>query len=627
MQGLSTASLIDPTPEDLAVTPLDRPKPLSSSLVAAAKRITDVNVVRMGSSGKMESWQEDAWDMYDLVGEQRFLSNTIAGRMGQARLFVGKLPEQTTDDVEEQESGPAYDAFQILAGKGRNLKQMITRYGINAFIAGDAYLIGVPDIEAQEAEAERQGGQPHVDGITPFGQPVDASDSDDGQDDGSERFAGIDIENLIWRIYSVSEVKFTADDMLQVKGEGGNVQRYKLDSVVLVRIWREHPRFWWHADSPTRSSLPVLRELTGLTMHTSAQIDSRLAGAGVLLVPESADRALRAAAGLPEEGEEVSPLAEALMEAMIEPIKDRSNASAVVPLVVVVPDDAVEKFKHITFASQLDVGAPNQRNEAIRRLALGEDCPPELLLGTSGMNHWGAWLVREDVVTTHIEPPLALFCDALTTQFLWPVLEDGGMAREEFENYVVWYDVSHLIIRPNRVKDAFALHQVGVISDETLRDEAGFDDADEPDFMSIANGDPVNTLVLNLVRASPQLLAVPGLTVLVEQLQAMADGSDIPMPPGSPIPVEGQAGSDQISQPLPEGQGGKPPEATKPPKKAPQPTEPREPDVPVDGEGDMPDDQSTASAAPQVKVNVQPPAPPTTIGKLPPPTTSTFGGS
>ncbi len=193
----------------------------------------------------------------------------------------------------------------------------------------------------------------------------------------------------------------------------------------------------------------MLRELVGLTMHISAQVDSRLAGAGLLLVPQTAQRAMQVAAGqTEEEGDDF--FTESLMEAMLTPIADRASASALVPLVATVPDETTEKFRYMSFDKPLDTEARPMRDESIRRLALGLDAPPELLLGTGGMNHWGAWLVLEDVVTTHLEPPLALICDALTTQYLWPVLGDQGMSPEEAHDYVIWYDVSDLVVRPNR---------------------------------------------------------------------------------------------------------------------------------------------------------------------------------
>src|SRR5690606_9868382 len=283
-----------------------------------------------------------------------------------------------------------------------------------------------------------------------------------------------------------------------------------------IRVWHPHPRRAWEADSPTRSSLPVLRELVGLTMHISAQVDSRLAGAGVFVVPASAAKALKIAAGVDENSNE-DPFTDALIEAMMTPINVRSSAAALVPLVATVPDEATDKFQYFSFSSTLDTEARQLREEAIRRLALGQDAPPELLLGTAGMNHWGAWLVREDVVSTHIEPPLALICDALTMQYLRPALQSLGV--HDADEYVVWYDVSHMITRPNRATDAQALHDKGVLSDEALRAANGFDDNDAPQ----DHTDPALEIVLRMVGQAPSLAGDPGIPVLVQQIrEAMA---------------------------------------------------------------------------------------------------------
>lgn len=513
---MTTTTEFEPgQPEPLRST--QRPQPLNS-LVAAAKRLTKAEVKRLGNSAKSEAWQEDAWDMHDLVGEQRFLAHTLAGRLSQARFFAGRLPDNSTEDVEVLDAGPAVEVLDSLISKGAQFAQIIERAGVNLFIPGDCYLIGVPP----EADAEEGTPPPPSTGITPIGRRTEDSDPLDG----------IDLATLDWTLHSVSEVTFDKDGNVSVKqGEGRTASKtYDADDVMVVRIWRPHPRYFWQADSPTRSSLPVLRELVGLTMHISAQVDSRLAGAGVFLIPESADRAVRAAAGVSEDDDEASPFAAALMEAMITPISDRSSASAIVPVMPVVPDDSIEKFRYISFAGPLDQEARSLRDEAIRRLALGQDCPPELLLGVGGMNHWGAWLVREDVVTTHLEPPLALICDALTTQFLWPVLMQQGMSEEEAHQHVVWYDVDHMIMRPDRSKDAKDLHSVGAISDATLRDATGFDESDAPEADPT---DPAVVLALDLVRGAPSLLQNPGLDVIVRQIRAMLDEQPIPALPGA----------------------------------------------------------------------------------------------
>jgi len=285
----------------------------------------------------------------------------------------------------------------------------------------------------------------------------------------------------------------------------------------------------------------VLRELVGLTMHISAQVDSRLAGAGLFLVPDTAKRALQAALGIdPNDEDAEDPVLAALMEAMLTAIKDRANAAALVPLTMAVPDETVELFRHITFSTPLDEKAAELRDESIRRLALGQDAPPELLLGTSGMNHWGSWLVQEDVITTHVEPPLALICDAYTTQWLWPVLMENGLSPEQAHRYVVWYDVSDLMVRPNHSQDAFTLHERGVITDKALRAATGFDDSDGPEWEE-ALDDPMVSLALDLCSKSPSLLNEPGLAKLVDSLRVVIEGkpSDPELAPPPPPQLTG----------------------------------------------------------------------------------------
>lgn len=529
---MSTVTELDPSAEDLELASKLRPKPQPlGSLAAAATRLTQKKLRK--SDGKKSSaaqaWQEDAWDMHDLVGEERFLTHTLANRMGQARFYVGVMPDDTTEDVEPTDNEQVLQVFKSMVD-GR-FGQISTRAGANLFIAGDGFLAGVPRTPHEENDALDLAL-----GITPIGA---------AEEEPADPIANVDLDDLDWAFLSVSEVQ-EDDQAGTVKLDGQwEGKEYKADDIILIRVWRPHPKKWRDADSPTRSSLPVLRELVGLTMHVSAQVDSRLAGAGILLVPASADAALRAAAGTSGDEDEQSPLDEALLEAMITPISDRSNASAVVPLTVTVPDESIEKFRHISFASELDKEARELRDEAIRRLALGQDCPPELLLGVGGMNHWGAWLVREDVVNTHLEPPLALLCDAITTEFLWPVLKELGV--DNHEQYVAWYDVEHLIVRPNRSEDAGKGYKDGVVSGDAYRDALGFDESDAPELLK--DLDDVQLYVMGLVRQNPTLLSSPGLDVLLAQFQAMSDGTEIPPTPR--VNRQGQPVGDSADDPAP----------------------------------------------------------------------------
>lgn len=468
---------------------IERPAPLGS-LLASARRLTSADLKakrRRSTTAAESSWQSESWDMYDLVGEQHFLVSNLAKRLGKARLYVGKVnPLDPTDDPFPVVDEKIKDVLQAVGGSQAALGQLLERLAMNLSMAGEGWMVGIPEhLLDEEAEAPK--------------------DPD-----------SIPLTDFEWRMLSVSEVQTNTTGKVTLQLDLNQKLEVEPEDVYLIRVWRPHPRWWWQADSPSKAALPVLKELVGLTMHIGAQVDSRLAGAGVFIVPQSAQRALRIAAGVPEDSEE-DQFTEALIEAMMTSISDRSNASALVPLVVTVPDESTGLFRHITFSTPLDAEARNLRDEAIRRLALGQDAPPELLLGSGGMNHWGAWLTQEDTVANHIEPPLALICDALTTQYLWPVLE--GMGVKDYQDHVIWYDVNHLIIHHTRTGDAKDLHTKGVISDEALRRETGFDESDAPD-----TEDPVKEMILEMIKGNPGMLRSSALEEMITRLKAIVEG-------------------------------------------------------------------------------------------------------
>src|SRR5699024_330485 len=228
---------------------------------------------------------------------------------------------------------------------------------------------------------------------------------------------------------------------------------------------------------------------------------------------------------------------DAMIESMLTPVSDRSAASALVPLVVTVPAEPRGAFTYLYSPSPLASEARNLRDEAIRRLSLGMDAPPELLLGTGGMNHWGSWLVQEETVTTHIEPPLGLICEALTTQYLWPALEDLGYT--DYRDYVITYDVDHLVTRPNLSADAFNLHEKGAISDDALRRVSGFDEQDAPE----RPVDLATATVLRMVESNPNLMVNPGIENLVKQIRGLITDKPVELDeqPDSAVPDEGDS--------------------------------------------------------------------------------------
>jgi hypothetical protein len=183
---------------------------------------------------------------------------------------------------------------------------------------------------------------------------------------------------------------------------------------------------------------------------------------------------------------------------MVTPISDRGSASAVVPLVIRVPGEFVDKITHIKFDTPFDDRVLELMDGAIKRLALGLDIPPEILTGTSGMNHWGAWQVQEESITLHIEPLSEMIAHALTIGYLRPALLAEGFDRTEVEELMVWYDTSDLRTRPDRSTSALEAYDRYELSAEAMLREMGLAVDDMP-----TDEEKRMRLIRDIVRQAP----------------------------------------------------------------------------------------------------------------------------
>lgn len=541
-----TGARPNPTSVQIPLPPVDKTDPRfraekvalkkPRALTAAAEKVRGDQSNTRSHTGSI-GWQRESWAMYDQVGELRYASNMYGNGMSQVTLE----PTRRTNDGErrlcDMERLSATDQLVDAAMKELEgdipLSELQKRMGLMLFVAGEALLVGAP----------YRGGEA-------FGLPakrvIDRSAAAEKLANDSRMF------NLVWRVYS-------REDVLEKNGAvhiGAEV--YDRDEVLIIRVWRPHPYRYREADSPVRSTLPVLRELVGLTMYASAQIDSRLAGAGVLILPNSATVL---GATPPEDDQEEDPTVAALIESMVTPIKDRDSAASLVPLVLTVPDESISGIQHLTFSSPLDSMLKDMRNELIRRLALGLDMPPEELLGVNAMSHWGQWFVQENTVRMHLIPGAELVAHALLTQYIRPILEEAGVSDFEASQYNFQVNAEKLISRPNNFTEQLELYQMGVIKKETILSAAGLTMEDAMDWGvqgSFAD-DPMIELIVRMANANPSLTQQPGLPAILSQLRAIQAGKDASNAPDDAMPNSG-VGGDNTSGGRPPGQPGRPDE-------------------------------------------------------------------
>lgn len=320
--------------------------PQSNAVIASAARLNP-RAGRGIPKKTSQGWQEDVWGFLDTVGELSFAAQWQANALSRVVLKVVEDLDGETRTVTE---GLPVEALAELFGGESGQEQMMSALGFSLFLPGEAYLVGVE-------------------------HPPPGIDQ--------------------WRVLSNVEVKLQGSNWEIDRGDG-MAERYlakpneddptSQPEALVFRIWRPHPRLGVEATSPVRAAIPILRELEGLTMHIAASIDSRLAGAGVLLVPSEMTFA-SPADGTSGDAQQDDFLM-ALVEAMEAARADRQSPAALAPIVVRVPGALIENVKHLTFTTPLSQEAKTLREEAIRRLSLSLDMPPEVLTGQADSNHW-----------------------------------------------------------------------------------------------------------------------------------------------------------------------------------------------------------------------------------------------
>lgn len=433
-----------------------------SGVVGSAQRITEASFKR--SHATNPEWSREVMDLRDVVGEFRFVTNAIGNAVSRARLYAAKEHSSGEPEEAHPDSLPARAVSmfaQGVTGRSRLLQRMAT---LRALI-GQCYLIGT---------------------VIDRGRPLALS-------------------NVEWDVYSPNEVQFTAQ-RLRLKTEDNVWGSYSIreggEQAYVIRSWKPHPNNRWEADSAGLASLPVLKVISGLTRRTQRDLDSRLIGNGVYVIPEGSM--------VPHAREDDLGLMGELIEVATTAIADDSSAAATLPILLQIPDGATPP-EHQTFATQFDETTGSLLDRYIARLALSMDVAPEVLTGFGDANRWNAWASKDETIQTFFEPEAEDICGDLTEELLRPLLEGTSYNPKE---WVVWYDLSALKQRPNRSAEAEALYAVGGITLATYVDELGFDEHQMPVVTA-------ESLALKAIVSNPELISDPGVPRLVAAYESL----------------------------------------------------------------------------------------------------------
>lgn len=375
-----------------------------------------------------DKWQNEVWTYYGNLGEFNFGVGWQASMLSRVRLRAAKL-QADVDEPEIQTEGPAAEMMKTFGGGVSGQAQLMKRLTVQLQVPGECYLIGESD-----GKKER------------------------------------------WMVRSVDEIRSQSGTYYVIDENSVNAgQDWRPigKNALVTRVWRPHDRYFHLADSPASSAREIMRELELVNRKIQAEYLSRLASAGLIGIPDEISFPVRE-----EFADAPNPLVAEFIEVAATAIEKPGTASSVIPIPITGPAEAIDAIKHIDFTLRIDEKIIEKRDSAIKRLATKLDMPAEILLGMGDVNHWGAWQLEEGALKTHIAPVAELICDSLTRGYLQPRLEASG---EDPADWVVWYDMSELALRPDRSGNATEAYDRLELSGEALRRELGFDEDDKPE--------------------------------------------------------------------------------------------------------------------------------------------------
>ena len=443
------------------------------ALTASAVKLT----ARETSYSKRLSqpWQLRTLGYYDTIGEINFTAKFLARQIARIRIYPARLLEDlTTVPILE---GPPVEIMNQLQDPGGGNSQYLFDYGRQMFLTGEGVLFGY--------------------------------------DEGTK-----------WKFLWKDEVK-RREDGSYVRID---FQQQETDEIgVGYRFWSPHPRWSDMPDAPMRAVQDICEELLILTLGVRATALTRLTNGIITLPTQLSPNPLTS--GMDEDPEQNVLLSE-WIEHVSAQIDDPGSVQARIPFLLEGDYEYLDKLTWVkTHDPATDFMEKDLRKEAIERLALSLDMSPEDLLGYTNANHWTGRQVQLDRWRMFGYNKAQQFVTSLADAYLRPSLREAG---EEWENVVVAFDDSQVVISPDRTEDALKANAAGLLSGESTRQALGWNEKDamvgeeKDEWLAIKLRDPA--IIGEPAAAGPAAPPLRGPTAAEANGRNPADG---PPPPGT----------------------------------------------------------------------------------------------
>lgn len=437
-------------------------KPGIAASAAPVDKLKDTNTgvsgARMGTS-----WQERAEQYYDTVGEIWYATQ-FYGRIGKVRYFIEQLQADGDWQEIEDTNNAAWVEFDRIQDPTGGRTALVGTMGRLRFLIGEYALFVHFDWDE----------------------------------------AGVMSET--WEVLNPAELKveFYADGKQRiVRGTGQKKKEWDVwetpweplpdqqPTAFFWRIWRRHPVRSQEADAPMRAVLDLCEELLLMRRAVRAKARSRI-GAGILTLPREGFPGQA-----PQPGQAYDPMqnpvTRRIIESVITPLQDESSPESLVPLMLWLDAEYTDKIKLVRLGETGPYQEGKVREELVTAIARGLDLPPEVLEGMADVNHWGQWMIDDQMWKSHLQNVVQEITDDITSAVMRPRWAAIGLDPEQ---YRIGHDPKALIARPDETKDAKDVFQLGSLSRRDLLDKVGFGELNPPE-------DDELDLILQIIGKAP----------------------------------------------------------------------------------------------------------------------------
>ncbi|MGL5912324.1 MAG: hypothetical protein ACRCZP_20125, partial [Phycicoccus sp.] len=285
-----------------------------------------------------------------------------------------------------------------------------------------------------------------------------------------------------WTPLSVFLAQTTPDGRQQVRADDAHPWRDVGDRETLTRLLFASSAFPSRPDGPMAALEDAFQQLVMITMELRALGLSRIAQNGFLIVPDTlslvplADDSDRGP--IPTGDDDF--VAE-LVTGMSRPIADPGSAGAVAPGVLIGPEEAADKIRHLPIVRAAAEDAIARYDSVLRHVYQSLDLPVEQNEGLGSMKYWNGVVVDADRYRSYVEPKARQVGDAIMRGFVRDQLvTELGHDPAATRRLLLVPHGEHIVANPDRLSDSLKAAQVGAVGLATVRDAGGWSDEDAP---------------------------------------------------------------------------------------------------------------------------------------------------